>query len=85
MLTASCPRSQYHNYDLSWLQGQRFSRCTCPSETDHPGPKLPDGTWKGRGATEIDIFEATVIASQGIGEVSMSGQWVRLSQLPQTT
>ncbi|GAA5992715.1 hypothetical protein JCM10908_006895 [Rhodotorula pacifica] len=66
---------KYHDYDLSWLQGQRFSRCTCPDETDHPGPKLPDGTWKGRGATEIDIFEATVIASEGIGEVSMSGQW----------
>ncbi|GAA5966221.1 hypothetical protein JCM8115_006413 [Rhodotorula mucilaginosa] len=66
---------KYHDFDLSWLQGQRFSRCTCPDETDHPGPKLPDGTWKGRGATEIDIFEATVIASEGIGEVSMSGQW----------
>lgn len=73
--------TQYHNNDLSWLAGQRFSRCTCPDETDHPGPKHPDGTWKGRGATEIDIFEATVIASEGIGEVSMSGQWVRFCMI----
>ncbi|GAA5900699.1 hypothetical protein JCM6882_000943 [Rhodosporidiobolus microsporus] len=66
---------QYANGDLSHLKGQRFSRCTCPEETDHPGPQYKNGTWKGRGASELDIFEATVLASQGIGEISQSAQW----------
>lgn len=43
--------------ELSWLPGQRLSACTCPGE-DHPGPILPDGTLKGRGAPELDLFEA---------------------------
>ncbi|GAA5934221.1 hypothetical protein JCM10213_003734 [Rhodosporidiobolus nylandii] len=66
---------KYADGDLSHLKGQRFSRCTCSSETDHPGPQYANGTWKGRGASEIDIFEATVIAAQGIGEISQSAQW----------
>lgn len=41
------------------LPGQRLSRCTCPGE-DHPGPKHKDGTFVGRSAPEIDIFEAQV-------------------------
>ena len=59
---------------LSFLPGQRLSRCTCPN-ADHPGPKHPDGTWVGRAAPEIDIFEA--LASNGPndhGQVSMSYQ-----------
>ncbi|CAE7232687.1 unnamed protein product [Rhizoctonia solani] len=57
---------------LSYLQGQRLSACTCPGES-HPGPKRPDGTFVGRAAPEIDIFEATT--SDGVGYVSQSGQW----------
>lgn len=44
---------------LSYLPGQRLSRCTCPGES-HPGPKHPDGTFVGRAAPEIDVFEAQV-------------------------
>lgn len=44
---------------LSFLPGQRLSRCTCPDES-HPGPIHPDGTYVGRSAPEIDIFEAQV-------------------------
>jgi hypothetical protein len=42
---------------LSYLPGQRLSRCTCDGE-DHPGPKLSDGTYRGRAAPEIDVIEA---------------------------
>lgn len=44
---------------LSYLPGQRLSRCTCPGES-HPGPMHADGTYVGRSAPEIDIFEAQV-------------------------
>lgn len=44
---------------LSYLPGQRLSRCTCPGES-HPGPKHSDGTFVGRAAPEIDVFEAQV-------------------------
>ena len=44
---------------LSYLPGQRLSRCTCSGE-NHPGPKHSDGTFVGRAAPEIDIFEAQV-------------------------
>ncbi|KII90889.1 glycoside hydrolase family 16 protein [Plicaturopsis crispa FD-325 SS-3] len=57
---------------LSYLPGQRLSRCTCPGE-DHPGPKHSDGTYVGRSAPEIDMFEAQI--SGGSGQVSQSGQW----------
>ncbi|GAA5891632.1 hypothetical protein JCM5296_005491 [Sporobolomyces johnsonii] len=65
----------YNTDSLSYLPGQRFSRCTCPSETDHPGPQYANGTWKGRGAAEIDIFEATVSEATEIGQISQSAQW----------
>ncbi|KAE8222770.1 hypothetical protein CF326_g8312 [Tilletia indica] len=39
---------------LSHLPGQKLSRCTCVSYTDHPGPKHEDGSWMGRGASELD-------------------------------
>lgn len=61
-----------YNYELSYLPGQRLSRCTCDGES-HPGPKHADGTYVGRSAPEIDIFEAQVSGS--VGEVSQSGQW----------
>lgn len=57
---------------LSFLPGQRLSRCTCPGES-HPGPVHSDGTYVGRSAPEIDIFEAQV--SGGAGQVSQSAQW----------
>ncbi|KAK4685737.1 beta-glucan synthesis-associated protein KRE6, partial [Tremellales sp. Uapishka_1] len=65
------------SYDgiLSYLPGQRLSRCTCSSDTTHPGPKHDDGTWVGRGAPEIDMFEALVTTDTQIGQVSQSGQW----------
>ena len=44
---------------LSYLPGQRLSRCTCPGE-NHPGPTHSDGTFVGRSAPEIDVFEAQV-------------------------
>ena len=44
---------------LSFLPGQRLSRCTCKGES-HPGPKHTDGTFVGRSAPEIDVFEAQV-------------------------
>ncbi|GAA6060271.1 hypothetical protein JCM10212_003971 [Sporobolomyces blumeae] len=66
---------QYNDGALSYLVGQRYSACTCPDETDHPGPQYANGTWKGRGASEIDIFEATVNPYEQIGQVSQSAQW----------
>ncbi|KDQ12074.1 glycoside hydrolase family 16 protein [Botryobasidium botryosum FD-172 SS1] len=59
---------------LSYLPGQRISACTCPGES-HPGPKHSDGTFVGRGAPEIDIFEALVDSTTLIGQVSQSCQW----------
>lgn len=44
---------------LSYLGGQRLSRCTCSGES-HPGPMHDDGTYVGRSAPEIDMFEAQV-------------------------
>jgi beta-glucan synthesis-associated protein KRE6 len=57
---------------LSYLPGQRLSRCTCAGES-HPGPMHSDGTYVGRSAPEIDMFEAQV--SNSLGYVSQSGQW----------
>ncbi|KAJ6533295.1 beta-glucan synthesis-associated [Mycena vulgaris] len=58
--------------ELSYQSGQRLSRCTCAGES-HPGPIHADGTYVGRSAPEIDMFEAQV--SDGLGHVSQSGQW----------
>jgi len=57
---------------LSYLPGQRLSRCTCPGES-HPGPVHSDGTFVGRSAPEIDVFEAQI--SQDFAAVSQSAQW----------
>ena len=57
--------------DFSDLPGQRLSCCTCPGE-GHPGLTHDDGTFVGRSAPEIDVFEATIEGGQGA--VSQSGQ-----------
>jgi beta-glucan synthesis-associated protein KRE6 len=44
----------------------------------HPGPKHDDGTYVGRSAPEIDVFEATVGGGKGI--VSQSGQWAPFNE-----
>ncbi|KIS70932.1 putative glucan synthase subunit protein [Mycosarcoma maydis] len=60
---------------LSYLPGQRLSRCTCNSSNDHPGPRHADGTWVGRSAPEIDIIEAAASHTRGSrGHASMSAQ-----------
>ncbi|EIW82295.1 glycoside hydrolase family 16 protein [Coniophora puteana RWD-64-598 SS2] len=63
-----------HDGALSFLPGQRLSRCTCEGES-HPGPVHSDGSYVGRAAPEIDMFEAQVRISQGSGQVSQSSQW----------
>jgi beta-glucanase (GH16 family) len=69
-LHSDASRERY-NYDLSWLPGQRLSSCTCPGE-DHPGPT----TNLGRGAPEIDIFEAEINKLTNISQVvSQSAQF----------
>lgn len=47
---------------LSFLPGQKLSRCTCPGES-HPGPVHEDQSYVGRAAPEIDMFEAQVSLS----------------------
>ncbi|EIM92127.1 beta-glucan synthesis-associated [Stereum hirsutum FP-91666 SS1] len=59
---------------LSFLPGQRLSRCTCTGES-HPGPMHEDGTYVGRSAPEIDIFEAQITGTPLTGQVSQSGQF----------
>jgi hypothetical protein len=80
------------DYELSYLPGQRLSRCTCPNmNQSHPGPMHSDGTYVGRSAPEIDVFEAQVFdlfrvwnavlkwrpsqIQYGIAGVSQSAQW----------
>ncbi|TFK25736.1 glycoside hydrolase family 16 protein [Coprinopsis marcescibilis] len=63
-----------HGGSLSYLPGQRLSRCTCPGE-DHPGPKHTDGTFVGRSAPEIDLFEAEIDSDTLVAGVSQSAQW----------
>lgn len=66
---------------LSFLPGQRLSRCTCPGES-HPGPVHKDGTFVGRSAPEIDVFEAQVkscdISNTSSRQHSSSGYWEAL-------
>ncbi|KAJ1032390.1 hypothetical protein NDA16_000417 [Ustilago loliicola] len=60
---------------LSYLPGQRLSRCTCGNSDDHPGPKHADGSWVGRSAPEIDIIEAAASHVRGSrGFASMFAQ-----------
>ncbi|KAJ4490971.1 glycoside hydrolase family 16 protein [Lentinula aciculospora] len=69
---AANEQGPYKNASISQLPGQRLSRCTCPGE-EHPGPKHEDGTFVGRSAPEIDLFEAQVDGTTGC--VSQSAQW----------
>lgn len=55
--------------DLSYLPGQKLSACTCKGE-DHPGPSHDIG----RGAPEIDVFEALVNEIDLFGEASQTLQ-----------
>ena len=52
---------------LSWLPGQKLPSCVCPG-ADHPSP----GT--GRGAPEIDVFEAGADPNLRIGIITQSYQ-----------
>jgi len=61
---------------LSWLPGQKLSACTCPGE-DHPGPTNS----KGRGAPEVDIFEAQKNKEGPGGRVTQSVQMAPFSTL----
>ncbi|PBK78840.1 glycoside hydrolase family 16 protein [Armillaria solidipes] len=61
-------------FELSYLPGQRLSRCTCSGES-HPGPMHSDGSFVGRSAPEIDIFEGQITGDPLSGQVSQSGQW----------
>ncbi|KAG2013318.1 beta-glucan synthesis-associated protein [Coprinopsis cinerea AmutBmut pab1-1] len=63
-----------YDYALSYLPGQKLSRCTCDGE-DHPGPKHPDGTYVGRAAPEIDVIEAQMGGQPLMGQVSQSAQF----------
>lgn len=67
---------------LSYLPGQKLSRCTCKNANEvsggllaHPGPTHSDGSFVGRSAPEIDMFEAQVGGDPLTGEVSQSAQW----------
>ncbi|KAK7054157.1 beta-glucan synthesis-associated protein-domain-containing protein [Favolaschia claudopus] len=64
-----------YNYELSWLSGQKLSACSCPG-SDHPGPDVSVG----RGAPEIDIFEAEKDKAAATGQVvSQSAQFAPFS------
>ncbi|KAF8269632.1 glycoside hydrolase family 16 protein [Lactarius quietus] len=62
-----------HDNQLSLLPGQRLSSCTCPGES-HPGPVHANGSFVGRSAPEIDLFEA-LVDGDNRGQVSQSAQW----------
>jgi len=72
-----------YNGNLSWLAGQKMSACTCDGE-DHPGPRNN----LGRGAPEIDIFEAEKNKYGPGGATSQSAQFAPFSdqyQFPNTS
>ncbi|KAJ7129426.1 glycoside hydrolase family 16 protein [Mycena epipterygia] len=75
--TTSGDQNSPYNGALSYLGGQRLSRCTCPGES-HPGPIHADGTYVGRSAPEIDVFEAQI--SDSSGQVSQSAQWAPFNE-----
>ncbi|QRV93228.1 glycoside hydrolase family 16 protein [Ceratobasidium sp. AG-Ba] len=73
-VNATINGDQSHGGVLSYQPGQRLSACTCQGES-HPGPTKSDGSFVGRSAPEIDMFEAQVDSGTLIGHVSQSGQW----------
>jgi hypothetical protein len=80
-VAATLGGDSYFDGALSYLPGQKLSRCTCADDLSHPGPKHSDGTWVGRGAPEIDVFEAQVMGDPLGGLVSQSAQWAVSSSL----
>ncbi|KAG1846850.1 glycoside hydrolase family 16 protein [Suillus subluteus] len=72
---AAATGNSYNKGALSYLPGQRLSRCTCKGES-HPGPVHSDGTYVGRSAPEIDVFESQVTVE---GQVSQSAQWAPMN------
>ncbi|KAJ7717021.1 glycoside hydrolase family 16 protein [Mycena metata] len=74
--TGPGPKGAVTGGELSFLPGQRLSRCTCHGES-HPGPVHEDGSYVGRSAPEIDILEAQIGGPDGahVGQVSQSAQW----------
>ncbi|KZP04728.1 glycoside hydrolase family 16 protein [Athelia psychrophila] len=59
-LAATTQRRRFERHRRALIPaGQRVSRCTRPGES-HPGSIHSDGTYVGRSAPEIDIFEAQV-------------------------
>ncbi|KAH7885927.1 glycoside hydrolase family 16 protein [Phlebopus sp. FC_14] len=69
----------YNGDVLSYLPGQRLSRCTCKGES-HPGPvHASDGSYVGRAAPEIDIFESQITGTPLQGQVSQSAQWAPMN------
>ncbi|KAG1730800.1 glycoside hydrolase family 16 protein [Suillus occidentalis] len=67
---AAVTGNPYDSSPLSYLPGQRLSRCTCKGES-HPGPMHSDGTYVGRSAPEIDVILQ--------GQVSQSAQWAPMN------
>lgn len=62
--TTSGDTNAPYNGELSYLPGQRLSRCTCAGES-HPGPvHASDGSYVGRSAPEIDVFGLSVFYSE---------------------
>jgi len=72
-LFSNASQAKYDN-KLSYLTGQKLSACTCPGE-DHPGPNVTTG----RGAPEIDVFEAEHNKQGNGGVVSQSAQFAPFS------
>lgn len=67
---------QHKTRSISFLPGQKLSRCTCARE-DHPGPwDDKKQQFVGRAAPEIDVFEAQVagINNKQLLQVSQSFQ-----------
>lgn len=78
-VAATVGGDQGNGGELSFLPGQRLSRCTCQGES-HPGPIHVDGSFVGRAAPEIDVFEAQITDKTLISQVSQSAQWAPFNQ-----
>lgn len=64
--------AQHETRSLSFLPGQKLSRCTCKGE-DHPGPWDNDAQeFVGRAAPEIDVFEAQVAGINDVNKIQVS-------------
>ncbi|KAJ7901651.1 glycoside hydrolase family 16 protein [Mycena leptocephala] len=61
-----------YNGELSYLGGQRLSRCTCPGES-HPGPiHQSDNSYVGRSAPEMTCSRPRSKTVKGLSRI---GQW----------